>query len=235
MKFTRYLLLFHFSRADRAVQIWMHFADNVDESKNCLPTWCMGFWKLERETGGRKQEGGRQGANNTQCLEHGCRESGISGRGWGRVIGRGRKAKIKPSSVVLVGRVWSEVREYIQAVPWVRSPWEWAEISVWRKDSTACSEGVAQWVTGVILVTQTWFQQMGVWEITAWAGAKREILLSLMLHWVLGQDRDLVSHKPHCFTPILLCIFWVWHVCLMVLWKALAVDVLAWVFLAFTL
>lgn len=59
MKFTRYLLLFHFSRADRAVQIWMHFADNVDESKKHLPAWHMGSCRLERETDVGRQEEGR--------------------------------------------------------------------------------------------------------------------------------------------------------------------------------
>lgn len=96
MKFTRYLLLFHFSRADRAVQIWMHFADNVDESKNCLPTWHMGFCKLEREPGGRRQEEGRGSTNHSQFLGHGCRESGTSGRGWaGQGNRNGEKGKNK--------------------------------------------------------------------------------------------------------------------------------------------
>jgi len=58
MKFTRYLLLFHFSRADRAAEIWVHFADNVDESKKCLPAWHTGFWKLGRETDVSRQEEG---------------------------------------------------------------------------------------------------------------------------------------------------------------------------------
>lgn len=120
MKFTRYLLLFHFSRADRAVQIWMHFADNVDESKKCLPTWHMGFCKLGRETGGRRKKGGREKAQVTlSAWDVDAKRVGQVGEAeLGTVKGMQRKVKIKHSSVVLC------VRECTQAVPWVRSPRE---------------------------------------------------------------------------------------------------------------
>lgn len=79
----------------------MHFADNGDESKNCLPTWHMGFCKLERESGERRQERGRESASDMDA-----ERLGLVGDGeLGRVRGMGRKAKIKHSSMVLVEHV----------------------------------------------------------------------------------------------------------------------------------
>lgn len=119
MKFTRYLLLFHFSRADRAVQIWMHFADNVDESKNHLPAWHMGSCKLGRETDVSRQEEGRRSTNCTQ--QFGNMDAGgthqhvqVREAESGRVLDTetvtqiGREAKIEYGSVVLMEHVQAE-------------------------------------------------------------------------------------------------------------------------------
>lgn len=202
MKFTRYLLLFHFSRADRPVQIWIHFADNVDESKNCLPTWHMGFCKLERETGGRRQEGRRGSASDTQCPGRGCRDSKsvwTSGKGWaGQGNGNGEKGRNKTRQHFAGGACvkWGEGVQAGSALG-EESP-EWAEIRVWWKESTR--PALKAWHGGYSWHSHDsrgWECEKSLCE--QGPRGKFSCLWCLLGSW--AQDRDLVSHKLAALPP----------------------------------
>lgn len=123
-----------------------------------LGTWV--FASL-REYGGRRQEGGRESASDIQCLGHGSRESGISGRGWaGQGNRNGEKGKNKAWRHGTGGECvkWGE-GEHTGSALGEESKGVSRNKCVMEREHSAFPGGMTWWVTWVILVTQSWFQQ----------------------------------------------------------------------------